>query len=306
MLGGGSKHAAEGFAGNFIGTDYEIDQDLTGQLPDRWQDFNRKFIPIYQEIMPRKTKIGAGLAMGALWTVAKGIRIGDLVLCPTGDGSARVCEVTGAYYYEPNGVLSHRRPVRWLDRVIDYAEMSEPLRGSVVSQGTAVDLFKHSQEIERLVVGRATPEVPPKLDPSDTQSIDEIVSFTMEKHLEDFLVANWAQTELGRDYDIFEEDGIPKGQQYPTDTGPIDILAISKDKKRLLVVELKRGRASDSVVGQILRYMGFVMDELAEDDQEVRGAIIALEHDQRLRRAIAATSSIQFYRYQVSFNLHRA
>ena len=31
----------------------------------------------------------------------------------------------------------------------------------------------------------------------------------------------------------------------------MDILAISKDKSELLVVELKKGRASDVVVGQI-------------------------------------------------------
>ena len=77
----------------------------------------------------------------------------------------------------------------------------------------------------------------------------------MEKHLEDFLVQNWEQTELGKAFDIFQEEGERKGQQYPTDTGPIDILAISKDKKQLLVVELKKGRASDVVVGQTLRYM---------------------------------------------------
>ena len=28
-----------------------------------------------------------------------------------------------------------------------------------------------------------------------------------EKHLEDFLVANWSQTELAAEYDIFEEEG---------------------------------------------------------------------------------------------------
>ena len=77
----------------------------------------------------------------------------------------------------------------------------------------------------------------------------------MEKHLEDFLVANWSQSQLGQDYDIFQEDGEIKGQQFPTDTGNIDALAISKDKTRLLVVELKKGRASDAVVGQIQRYM---------------------------------------------------
>lgn len=48
------------------------------------------------------------------------------------------------------------------------------------------------------------------------------------------------KTELGKKYNIFNEDDELVGQQYETDTGPIDILAISKDKKELLVVELKK------------------------------------------------------------------
>jgi restriction system protein len=98
--------------------------------------------------------------------------------------------------------------------------------------------------------------------------------------LEDFLIVNWSKTPLGADYEIFSEDGTLVGQQYSTDTGPIDILAISKDRKTLLVVELKKGRASDAVVGQILRYMGYVKDQVAEEGQLVEGVIIALEDDQ--------------------------
>ena len=93
------------------------------------------------------------------------------------------------------------------------------------------------------------------------------------------------------------------GQQYATDAGDIDVLAISKDKKRLLVVELKRGRASDAVVGQVLRYMGFVKEQIAEEDQTVEGAIIALDDDQKMRWALLSVPSISFYRYQISFKL---
>ena len=84
------------------------------------------------------------------------------------------------------------------------------------------------------------------------------------------------------------------------------ILAISKDKKTLLVVELKRGRASDRVVGQIQRYMGYVKDELAEADQQVKGVIIALEDDLRIRRALSVAQNIEFYRYQLSFKLNKS
>jgi restriction system protein len=128
----------------------------------------------------------------------------------------------------------------------------------------------------------------------------------MEKHLEAFLVANWNQTLLSKDFSIFEEDGELVGQQYATDAGPIDILAISKDKKRLLIVELKRGRASDVVVGQVLRYMGFVKEQIAEDDQTVEGVIIALEDDKKLHWALAAVPAITFYRYEINFKLIKA
>lgn len=70
-----------------------------------------------------------------------------------------------------------------------------------------------------------------------------------------------------------------------------------------MVVELKRGRASDTVVGQIQRYMGYVLEELSEPNQTVHGAIIALEDDLRIRRALKVTKNIEFYRYQISFAL---
>ena len=83
----------------------------------------------------------------------------------------------------------------------------------------------------------------------------------------------------------------------------MDVLAISKDKSELLVVELQKGRASDVVVGQIQRYMGFARYELAEVNQTVKGVIIGLESDLRLRRALSVIPNIKFYRYEVNFKL---
>ena len=59
-------------------------------------------------------------------------------------------------------------------------------------------------------------------------------------------------------------------------------------------MELKRGCASDVVVVQILRYMGFVMEQIAEKDQVVEGVMIALEDDQKLRWALTAMPAISF------------
>lgn len=137
------------------------------------------------------------------------------------------------------------------------------------------------------------------------EDVENTEVFSLEKHLEDFLVTNWEHTELGKNYDIYSDESGQIGQQYPTDTGPMDILAVSKDKKTLLVVELKCGRASDNVVGQILRYMSYVQEMLCEEEQNVKAAIIALEDDQKLRRAISMVNNVSFYRYKISFKLVR-
>ena len=172
------------------------------------------------------------------------------------------------------------------------------MQNSTGSIGTVSGVTKYSEEIEKLISG----ERPPGIIATD-ETIEDPSVFALEMHLEDFLVQNWKHTELGKKYDIFEEEGELVGKQYPSDTGPIDILAISKDKKELLVVELKKGRISDVVVGQIQRYMGYVKEELAEKNQAVKGVIIALEDDTRLRRALAVTQNIDFYTYKISFKL---
>lgn len=298
MLGRKSIHAPECFSKGFMGVDFDLEQDLTGKLPEDWRAFNKEFIPVYLHSRPEKSKIAAGLACGVIWTVCKGIQSGDVVLSPDGTGSYRLGVVSGDYRFVPGEILPHRRAVNWLQQFIRRSDMNTSLRNSTGAIGTVADVSKHFEEIERLSGGLPMPTLV-----STDATVDDPAAFAMESHLEEFLVKNWAQTELGKDFDIFEEEGDIVGQQYPTDTGPIDILAIRKDKKELLVVELKKGRASDAVVGQILRYMGYVQQELAETGQSVRGIIIALDDDQRIRRALSMAPSVAFYRYQVSFRL---
>ncbi len=282
----------------FIGAHFGIDQDLTIFLGGEQRQFTQQIRPIYQEVFPEKSKGSAGLACGFLWTISKGIQVGDIVLSPNGQGRYFVGEVTGDYRYVAGNEQPHQRPVAWHEELVDRSDLSESLRNSAGSIGTVSNVSKYREELEQLIKGEAKTQALVSQDPT----VEDATVFALEKHLEDFLVANWSSTPLGRTHDLYEteESG---GQQFPTDTGPIDLLAISKDKQELLVVELKRGRASDAVFGQIQRYMGYVLEEIAEDHQRVRGVIIALDDDKRIRRALQIAQGIEFYRYEVKFNL---
>jgi len=300
MLGRGSVYAQECREQGFIGAGFDINQDLTNSLPEYFREFNKQFIPIFLEANPGKSKISAGLSCGALWTICKGIKNGDIVLSPDGKGKYFVGEVQSDYRYVPGAKQPHQRQVHWFEGTIDRAEMSISLKNSTGSIGTVSQISKYREELNGLIKG----EAPKPILISTDETVEDPTVFALEKHLEDFLVANWSQTPLGKNYDIYqEEDNF--GQQYPTDTGPIDILAISKDKQEVLVVELKKGRASDSVVGQIQRYMGYIAEEIAEEHQRVSGVIIALEDDLRIRRALKVAPNIEFYRYEVRFDLIR-
>jgi restriction system protein len=319
MLGKKERsHLQECLDGSFIGAGYRVTEDLSHKLDEDQRTFVQTFAPVYLSKYGRgKGERTAMINCRLLWTVAKGICKGDIVLCPDRFGSYYVGEVTGNYAYEHGESLPHRRPVRWVGCTINRSDMSEHLQGSTAAPVTVVDISKHAAEIEKLMSGIAADAADGTSDAtgqiqehaagtSTEDAVDDPAAFAMEKHLEDFLVQNWSQTELGKEYDIYEEDGRCVGQQYATDTGRIDILAVSKDRKCLLVIELKKGRASDVVVGQTLRYLGYVRNELAEEGQSVKGMIIALEDDQRIRRALMAVPNISFYRYHVGFKLTKA
>ena len=128
-------------------------------------------------------------------------------------------------------------------------------------------------------------------------------SFLFEKHFEDFLVHNWERTPLAEHYQIYEKNGEQLGRQFRTDIGPIDILGQKRDRSDFLVVELKRDRATDSVVGQTYRYMGWVKDHLCDPSSDVRGVIISQSKDEKLEYALKAADRIDFMKYEVDFRL---
>jgi len=126
-----------------------------------------------------------------------------------------------------------------------------------------------------------------------TDQTMEGVSFRLEKELIDFLAKNITIIESGLQL---------QQKEYPTDAGRIDILC-TDTKGDFVVIETKKGRESDKVVGQISRYMGWVKLKMADHNQNVRGVIITNEPDEQLSYAIAPHSNIKLKYYKVKFEL---
>ena len=131
--------------------------------------------------------------------------------------------------------------------------------------------------------------------------------FSMEKHLEDFLVGNWESTILSKDFglEVLTDDktGETIGQQYYA--GPrhrIDLLCRNKKNGGYTVIELKRHKTSYEVVGQVQTYMGWVAQNLAKGTP-VDGIVISHEIDEDLRDALYVVPNVKCFVYQVSFQL---
>ena len=151
MLGRAGRFAKKCRKEGYIGANFEIQKDLTNFLPENWREFNAKMIPLWLESNPGKSKTSAGLACGFLWTIAKGLQIGDIVLCPSGEGTYYVGKISSDYYFVPKTDLPHRRRVEWKDKVIPRKNMSEKLQNSTGSIGTCCDITRYEAEIEALM-----------------------------------------------------------------------------------------------------------------------------------------------------------
>ena len=78
------------------------------------------------------------------------------------------------------------------------------------------------------------------------------------------------------------------------EVGIMDFLAVD-ESKNFIVIELKRN-STDSTLGQVQRYMGWVSDNLSKNGQEVKGIIIAESKDNRLDYALKVAHNVKFHK----------
>ncbi len=114
-----------------------------------------------------------------------------------------------------------------------------------------------------------------KLDEREQETIKAILE---EKYIEDLYVKHLDIIEDGLKL-FFDRKNDKDGRQYSTDIGRIDLLCIKGEE--FVVIEIKAGEADDKALGQLLRYMGWVYQNIEACDL-VRGIILAESFSDRV------------------------
>jgi len=213
--------------------------------------------------------------------------------------------------YFASGAINYQRQLRLIYKVKEvsadhvefklekFREIDPPLTleqiQTCINEGSLSDIFKNCGQQGFNIC---------KISPADYESIFEVsppppegpdeATISLERDLENFLLTKLDSLEKG----LKTYQG-KTGRQFQVKSGRIDILAQDEDKN-FVVVELKAGTASESVLTQLLAYMADVTAELSKGEA-VRGIIVAYDFAEKLVAAATLLPTIKLMRYKVNF-----
>lgn len=277
------------------------------ELGDASQLDRQALDELYSRVFPGKRQTDHTKDCNVLWRFYHEMLPGDIVIARRGTRRiVGIGKVSGPAFFDEHMGLErvgnltddgypNLIPVEWEPTNIDLGHI-------VFSFYTMTEISAEKFAMLTQPIGGAAPA-----EPDVAQ--EAVAEFALEKHLENFIVENFDHIFSGQ-LRLYRDAEGTAGQQYPTvddngkEIGYIDILGVDARSGDFVVIELKKGRESDKVVGQILRYIGWVKENLCAADQEVRGIVICNEADQRLQWAVKPVAElIQVKLYRVDFQL---
>lgn len=126
--------------------------------------------------------------------------------------------------------------------------------------------------------------------PSEQYIQEKLQRFSLEKDMQAALRKNIKM--LDPTLTIIDD-----GDERSVNTGFIDITC--KNDEAIVVVELKAGTADSRAIGQILGYMGDLLEE--EDGQKIKGILVAHDFDERCKAAARAVPTLTLKKYSIEF-----
>lgn len=186
--------------------------------------------------------------------------------------------------------------------LVAEGRLSDTFR-SCGAQGFNITKLNPPEAEQILELAEAEPSVGQGEEYSSNATAGSPADRLIEIHLEQWLVDNWELVDFGAPLRLYEEEGEPVGQQYDTGVvGRIDLLCEDTSSNALVVIELKKGRPSDAMIGQLARYMGWVKEHIAHG-RPVEGVALVPDFGDRLTYAAKAIPSCRVLRYETRFEI---
>lgn len=209
---------------------------------------------------------------------------------------------TWEYMYFLDDLTEISVPVEEFNKMVEFKENYTPQGFSCIKEDRQELLIKKYGSIDEFLVYLSggkwlestklyTPEVKKEIiRERATRSVER--TGILEANLEKFLSDRVDQI----------EDGL-KLVSRQLDTGVVGRLDLLCEDKvgNLVVVELKKDKAGSSIMDQISRYMGWVIEHKAQPNQKVRGIIILGKKDTSLEYAVKSNPSIEVKIFSISF-----
>ncbi len=194
-----------------------------------------------------------------------------------GSGYWGICKV-GKWVLDPKGPSKYKGSKTGWFEMSNIKKWDSPLPQSIIWS-------ELSNQNHRLRIAKATHEDKDKIElalkiyKNLGYGSVEGEFFILENGLEEAIKKNLSQLGLK-----LASDSINQQCTLDMGIGRTDLICTDKDGN-YVVIELKLS-ASDGVIGQILRYMGYIREKWAEKEgKDVKGIIIAQTFDDQLRYA---------------------
>jgi len=206
---------------------------------------------------------------------------GDIVyLRVFGDSYIGKCRIAGPWKPDPDGPKKYETKTGFfpIDELIRW---KRPLPQSLIIRDLSTADVRH-----RIIPIESADGI--KIETA--QRVYERLGFggadgqivVLEKGIEEAIKPNLASLGLK-----LADDSIQQQFAMGPGVGRSDLICTDRSGD-LVVIELKRGMASDEAIGQVLRYIGYVRENIASPTQKVHGWIVAGDYDEHLRLSASA------------------
>lgn len=220
--------------------------------------------------------------------VSKGDKI---ILREYGTGFWGTCDISGEWTEDPNGRKRYGIETGWFPisniRKWRITLPYEIIRTELSNQNYRLRIAKANEDDKNKI------ELALRIYRNMGYGEADGNFFILESGIEEAVKANLSQLDL----ELAEEE-IQQQCALDIGVGRTDLICRDKDDN-YVVLELKAIHSSDNVVGQILRYMGYIREKWAENEKkDVKGIILIPSYDEQLRLA-AKEAGIRVLRLRI-------